>query len=380
MARWLRYAGVAAVALGCLAGAWWYFYGFGGPPEPERAFDGDSASLRQTVVVPTLDTPLPQGKSAVWCASGQLAWNRLKEDLAKGPVQVENAQTVADRLNRAVFSEADLQPDSYFAAAGWVKDGIVERIQATMAEKFPDAPQPHFEASPDGTVAYGYLRARVGFSQPFFESREALSFTDSAGSTTPVRSFGIRKKDRDGNHALREQVDLLFCSAEQVRGGGFKVDTFILDPCKHSQPNQLVLARIGWKPTLAEMLADLEDKVRHSLPNGVFNVRMFASGDTLLVPAMNWRVVHEYRDLEGKDKRLQNPALRGQYISRVVQMVDFKLTRGGAELRSEFISDSKSLSRPFHLDQPFLVLMRKRGAEHPFFVMWVDNAELLSRW
>jgi hypothetical protein len=30
-------------------------------------------------------------------------------------------------------------------------------------------------------------------------------------------------------------------------------------------------------------------------------------------------------------------------------------------------------------DKPFLVYMKKRGAEHPFFVMWVDNAELLDK-
>jgi hypothetical protein len=30
-------------------------------------------------------------------------------------------------------------------------------------------------------------------------------------------------------------------------------------------------------------------------------------------------------------------------------------------------------------DRPFLVYMQKRGAEQPFFVMWVDNAELLVR-
>ena len=37
------------------------------------------------------------------------------------------------------------------------------------------------------------------------------------------------------------------------------------------------------------------------------------------------------------------------------------------------------LSYQFKFDRPFLVMLRKRGTEHPFFVMWVDNAELLQR-
>ena len=31
-------------------------------------------------------------------------------------------------------------------------------------------------------------------------------------------------------------------------------------------------------------------------------------------------------------------------------------------------------------DRRLLIHMRRRRAEHPFFVMWVTNAELLSRW
>jgi hypothetical protein len=30
-------------------------------------------------------------------------------------------------------------------------------------------------------------------------------------------------------------------------------------------------------------------------------------------------------------------------------------------------------------DGPFLIIMKKRNAENPFFVMWVDNSELLCK-
>ncbi len=33
----------------------------------------------------------------------------------------------------------------------------------------------------------------------------------------------------------------------------------------------------------------------------------------------------------------------------------------------------------FIFDRPFLIVVKKRGAERPFFVMWVDNAELLCK-
>ncbi|HEV2950204.1 MAG TPA: hypothetical protein VGX70_22690, partial [Gemmataceae bacterium] len=42
------------------------------------SFDGKSEALQQTIMVPTLDTPIPEGKSAIWCVSFQIAWNRLR--------------------------------------------------------------------------------------------------------------------------------------------------------------------------------------------------------------------------------------------------------------------------------------------------------------
>ena len=33
----------------------------------------------------------------------------------------------------------------------------------------------------------------------------------------------------------------------------------------------------------------------------------------------------------------------------------------------------------YHFNQPFLIVLQKREAKYPFFVMWADNAELLAR-
>src|SRR5437773_700065 len=58
--------------------------------------EGSSELIRDTVIVPTLDSLIPEGKSAIWCVSFQLAWNYLKDDVAKGPVQLVGAQPLAD--------------------------------------------------------------------------------------------------------------------------------------------------------------------------------------------------------------------------------------------------------------------------------------------
>ena len=77
---------------------------------PTIAFKGDSEDLRQSVVVPTLDTPMPKDKNVVWCGTLQLAWNRLGKDVLHQPPNVQGAETVASRLNEASLEKTIFRP------------------------------------------------------------------------------------------------------------------------------------------------------------------------------------------------------------------------------------------------------------------------------
>jgi hypothetical protein len=61
-------------------------------------------------------------------------------------------------------------------------------------------------------------------------------------------------------------------------------------------------------------------------------------------------------------------------------MLQFKIDEKGAEITSEARQEALDGGPShFHFDRPFLIYLKKRGAKYPFFVMWVDNAELLSK-
>ena len=358
------------------------------PPEPapepdnpaDRTFDGDSAKLERTVVVPTLDTPMPKGKNVIWCASFQIAWNHLKDDVIKEPVRVANAEEVAARLNKAPQSEADLPQGSYYAAAGYVSDGIVERIQKEMAARFPHGHQPDLSDVTGQTVivAYAYLGARVKFTIPFFDRREPLVFKGSATEAARVRSFGTSETGAEANRRLARQVSILYASEEQEPGEGeaTRPKEFVIDPCKDSSPNQIVLVSVPQKDTLAAALADVEGKVRSERRQGGLGHH-----DFLLVPNMAWRLEHHFKELERPDAVIQNRAAEGLPVREALQTILFRLDRSGAELESEGeMFPAPAVPNYYIFDRPYLIYMKKRGAEHPFFVMWVDNAELLSKW
>jgi hypothetical protein len=337
------------------------------------AFNGNSDQLRDTVVLPTLDLPIPEGKSAIWCVSFQLAWNRLRDDLAKEPVRVENAQPLADRLNAAVHSEDDLDPNDVYAAAGFGKDGIAQRIRDEMQRKFPNQPPPELDVDPSGAVAYAFLTLRLRFDPAFAENDRPLTFTDSKGKKTSVQSFGVLRNGQP-REALR-QIEVLYRDEEGLRGGGDS--EFVLDLARNLEPYQIVVARIERKATLAEMLKDVQEKVnrfKESKP-GPSPIEM------LLVPNMAWKVEHSFADLTGSDKRLLNPNLADRYLAKARQNISFRLDHRGVELTSEAEIDVKK-SKPMRLvfDQPFLLYLKKRNSPRPFFAIWIDNAELLQGW
>jgi hypothetical protein len=343
------------------------------------SFEGASDQLKETVVVPTLDSPLVDGKSAIWCVAFQLAWNRLKDDVAKGPVQLANAQAIADRLNHAPNTEDDLNPDGVFAAAGRTKDGIVEHIRSGMAGKFPNAPPPAIDAAPTGAVAYACLAASVNFDIPFFESDKPLSFSDQTGKVSPVAAFGIRNNDSNAYGGLRKQVEILYRGDGALTGD--EAAEFILDPCNTSRPYQVVVARVDRKATLAETLAEVEAKIAHNAGRDAF-FRYVRLRDTVLVPTLSWRITHQFHELEGRDKRFLNAALRDYHLDVATQTVQFRLDRSGADLAAEgkvIVKSAAAADSHFHANRPFLVYMKKRDGSRPFFVAWVETAELLEK-
>jgi len=349
---------------------------------PRMAYSGDSAGLKRTVIVPTLDTPMPPGHNVIWCASFQLAWNRLRDDVIGEPIRIANAEAVAGRLNAAGVSEGDLPAGSFYAAAGEVAKGIRARILSDMARKFPRVvvrlPEVRLpEASLlDVLMAYAYLEVGMKFPRPYFAHPEGQAFVDSNGRETKVAAFGFSDGPAavEDNRPLCEQVGILYAARDP---NDLALTEFALDLCRTSRATQLILACLEPNTSLARTYDDLERKIAAWKPHE--GERAIHSHDRLAVPAMNWEVDHHFTELEGLDKVLLNTGRRDLWIRHAFQGIRFRLDRSGVALASDASILLASVARDFSFTRPFLLVLRKRGAEEPFFVMWVDNAELLSK-
>lgn len=362
-----------------------------------ETFTGSSDSLKHTVIVPTLDSPIQPGKNIIWCSSFQLSWNELRDNVVHEPVVLTDGQELANLLNNAMQTRDDIEPTSCFIATGLIGKGVDKYIKTEMSRKFPGEPVPNFnDLLPLDLVMYAFLTAEVKFKHPFENYRSGLIFTDSRGHKSEVAAFGVWD-DSPRYNKLRSQVTVLYQSpspeskfssldpnailAKRHLPFLSNITEFALDLCRFTQPYQVILARIDPQPTLALTVADLQAKISDFFRRQDYeDLREFNKGDKLYVPEMFWRVEHRFADLEGKT--IFNPGFGPYPIKRAEQMIHFRLDRCGAVLKSRatlVVALGRSIGRRFSFDRPFLIYMKKRDCEQPFFVMWVDSAELLTK-
>ncbi len=346
-------------------------------------YSGGSGTLSQTIIIPTLDSPLTGGKNIIWCSSFQLAWNRVKDDVIGEPIEVVGVEEIAARLNSAKQTDGDIDPHSFYAAAGRIKQGIVDKIEKEMAAKFPSHSVPDFNDipglidTPDGILSYSYLTANVPFKYPYRQVEDEFFFTDSNGIKTDVGAFGAWGYGRQYKN-MREQVEILFYHQDHNEPDrDMQMKEFAVDLCRHSSPYQVVAAVVEPRDSLYETLEYIFSKAEDFKNNSQSNDEVFLDDtDVLVVPEMFWEIDHRFEELINKIVANADPAMP---IVEARQGIKFRLDRCGAMLESEATIAIAAIPRYFRFDRPFLVYMKKRDCEQPFFVMWVDNAELLTK-
>jgi hypothetical protein len=336
---------------------------------------GPLAGLREitperTVVVPTLDTPAPEGKNIIWCSSFQLAWEEIQKDVTAGPVQLHDGGEAAARLNAALSVAGLVEPSDSYSAAGYIEDGIKDRIKRELAQRFAGVPAPDLKEAEDGAAAFAYLRAAVRFTTPFPNLDEPLTFTGSDGVEKKVMGFGIPDKARFGNSKARSQVMPLYSKYNPAMGG----IVFVLDLCRDTTPYQVLVAMLPRRPTLLATVTEIEELTAKAPKDGLH----FPAWGTLLVPHLRFRIHHRFAELEGK--AILNASRGDLILRRAEQRIDFRLDERGAALETDAKGEMPKGSEDYRCTGPFMVLLRKRGEKRPFFVLRVENDELLEPW
>ena len=265
-------------------------------------------------------------------------------------------------LNRKSVTGDDLDEASYVAMAGMAEDGILEKIETALAEKFQGQASPELLPAsgslPAGPIAYSYLFKSLPFEWAFERLKDPLRFRGAE-----LESFGIWQYLDDQENEVKAASQML---VYDYAGEG----NFIVELKTRSKEDRLILAKVPAEKTLGATAAAVQEHVARNVPTTLDICMGF------VVPVVDFDIMREYSELYGKAIRSGNPRFNGLPIVAAKQQVRFKLDETGAVLKSEAFT-AAGLGYDLIFDKPFLIMIQRKAAEKPYFALWVENAEIL---
>ena len=330
----------------------------------------DSDELKKTTITPHLDEGIVAGKNIIFCDTFQLAWNELTGKILKGDLLMKNAPALAGILNkmRRVITGKDISDKYYLAMAGYGKDNIVNRINTALKKKFGDEAWLVKENLDSRDIlAYAFLMKNLSFTTQFDDLPHGITFKGKDTARVRVKAFGIPKFSPGKKmKELSKQVTVAYYNSDK--------NEFVVKLKTDSPNDELVLARIEPGSNMTEtynkarsLAARKPDKLSY--------------GDVLIIPEIEFFIEHHYKEL--LNKNFLNRGFEQYFISKAIQTTKFKLDKTGARLKSKAViavrMNGGGKYKKLVFNKPFMLYMKEKKARNPYFVMWIDNVEVLVK-
>jgi hypothetical protein len=268
-------------------------------------------------------------------------------------------------LNKSLSGKNDLSEDSYIAMAGYAQDNIVQKINNALREKFSKVSSPidvQF-TDPLDILAYSFLYKELKFKTEFEALEHPLEF-----KSEEVKSFGIKEFSGKIKHTqLSTQVDVI-----DYRD----YSDFIIRLKPEYKNDEIILAKIQPEETLLQTVEKVMSRIRSSEPGTLIN------NDVLVIPKLSFNVTHNYEELISKD--ILNKGFTKHFIREARQDILFSLDEKGAVLKSHtivlFPVKSVVMNRYMIFNEPFLLYLKEKDAKYPYFVLWIENPQLMIKY
>ena len=323
----------------------------------------------RTSISPHLEAQIDSTNNILYCASFQIAWDKMCTQVIKEDIRLQGNPLTAQRLNRQSLSNSDISRSSYVAEAGAYSKELVEKINGELQEKFGDQggdfKMPQTTAGDRSIIAYAYLFKNLEFPTKFEKLTTPVSF-QANGSSTPVVAFGIESYSHVDHKDLSDQIAIFDYRSD---------NDFILSLTSKSD-DEIILAMIKPGKTLLDTFQTVAKRMVAGKRTNIWD------NDKLKIPKIDFKLSTSFPELEGKP--LLNSGWDEWVIASAIQDTRFKLDEKGAMLRSIGFLNAKKEEVPmgdrrFIFDKPFLICLKQKTGRYPYFALWVNNPELMIR-
>ncbi|MBL7745586.1 MAG: hypothetical protein JNN00_19095 [Chitinophagaceae bacterium] len=299
-------------------------------------------NLTQTEFVPTLENEFPQNKNIIYAPAFLYAWDTLRT-LFSFPITISDSNT-ADftYLNNSNTYYNSLNRDEYHVNC-YLDNGVI--------------------------TAEAYFNKTLPFSTPLQKADATILFNKEK-----VACFGMY----DFDHEITRFTKILYYEND---------DRFIIELIPQDTLHQIILAMgIPDVKSLIEAVGFIKqeiavgEKERKTFSNAW--KYSFNNSDILSIPSIRFNIGAHYKNLEG-----QTFSVNGQkyLFLTAYQRTALILNENGAVVESfaRAAADTAMTEKPqpkkLIFDKTFFILIKRVDRTNPYFVMKVDNTELLIK-
>ncbi len=331
-------------------------------------------NIKSTSIEPSFTGKLGDtNTNNVWVGSFQLAWNEFLDKRLHGKeLKFEDYDSeLADELNKRSFTKDMLSDDSYYIKVGETKPELKDEIEQDLKNKF------NYQSSildnldftkVDGNrkcyTIYSILYKNFEFPIPF----DRLSGMKFKGSEEFYKYFGI---ENSSSEELNSNVEVLYYNKDSdndLRSNDFAVKL------KTKGEDEVFICRTDSNDSFEDIYQKMTEKAKNYTGK-----KEFTEDDELKIPYINLDTVINYDELCGKFIE----GTSGLYLKNAMQNVKFSLNEKGGNLTSEATIQDMYMgigmeTRFFYLDNNFIIFLKEKDAEKPYFALRVTNTDLLE--
>lgn len=311
-------------------------------------------------------------KNAIWVGTFNLVWNEFMEERIHGPVQFENGNTpLVNELNKKTFTKDMLSKDSYYIKVAEAKENVKEEIADAIREKFnlTSSILEDFNYTPipeRSYILYAILHKQFTFLEPF----DKIMYPDRfAGSAELVQYFGIVNSSEE---ELNKNIYVSFYNRDENSTSYFSNDFGVRLQTKEGE--EVILYRTDNNNSFDQIYQEFLEKEKNYTGS-----REFLEPDEISIPYIHADANIRYDELCGKEIKGTN----GLYILNAIQTVQFNLNEKGGNVTSEaglqdiYLSISDT-PRYFKFTDRFVLFLKEKDKEKPYFAMSVDDTSMLE--
>lgn len=282
-------------------------------------------------IVPNMLTPVDANKNVAYAASFTLAWNEMRQQVG---APINNKAKAVKWMNDSPVSGDILGPKEY------KRDVRIKGEEISILVNF---------------------QRELGFDVPMQPLKEPFTFNGK-----PVKAFGMVDYDPE----IIGIAHLIFYRDE---------DHFVISLDSKDKSSDMILAKgFNKGAQLHVILQQIQGAIRKGT-----KIKDFAS---LKIPILKFQEEEHFKELEGIDFKAKGKPYR---VKTARQKTFFTLDQEGAKIvdaadlvvdTMAALVDGEEVMRPPNLvfDKPFVVVLQKKKSLFPYFILKVENEEIMD--